>query len=109
VAINDLGAAQAHVDGRFDLLDFKATKVLAEVYAYGALKYAADNWRGIPVESHLNHAVHHVLMALHELRTGENPEPGEDHLGHALCRVHMAVAIREQGGPSKEAMKTRES
>ena len=43
-----------------------------------------SNWRKIPCEIHLNHAYFH-------LNAWQRGVVGEDHLGHALVRVMMAV------------------
>lgn len=66
---------------------FKITKVLKE----GADKYEANNWRLIPAESHLSHAVAHLLA----YATGDEQD---DHLPHAMCRLMMAYATEESEG-----------
>ena len=84
------GAKQSKVEERFDLLDGKAMFRLAYVIGYGATRYEPNNWRGIPLEDHLNHALMHLFAYL----AGDTQD---DHLGHALCRLHFAVAVEEQG------------
>lgn len=49
-----------------------------------------SNWRRIPCEVHLNHALFHV-------NAWQRGVVGEDHLGHALVRLMMAVET-EGGG-----------
>ena len=83
------GAKQSKVQERFDLLDGKAMFRLAGVIGYGAERYGPNNWRGIPLEDHINHALMHLFAYL----AGDTQD---DHLGHALCRLHMAVAVEEQ-------------
>ena len=82
------GARQSRVEARFDLLDGRAMFRLARVMGYGATRYEPNNWRGIPVYDHINHALVHIFAYL----AGDTQD---DHLGHALCRLHMAVAVEE--------------
>jgi len=56
------------------------------VFAHGASKYARGNWRLIPVEDHINHVLVHLMAHL----AGDEQD---DHLGHALCRMLMAVEL----------------
>lgn len=82
---------------RFDLFDYNAIRILAAIHAYGASFGLGDTWRSKTAEYHLNHALSHIFKALEHKRTGVNPDPdGDDNLAHALCRVFMAVAIRER-------------
>ena len=85
VVENELGGKQSKLDYAFHLTDPLANFALAEVFAIGAAKYAADNWRLIPVEEHLNHLLTHINAHM----AGDTQD---DHLGHALCRAHMALA-----------------
>jgi len=104
IAVNAFGAKGAHYEARYDLLDYPAITVLAEVLGHGAEKYAEQNWRGIPVHTHIDHAIRHLLACLHDMRTGATDLSDEDHLGHAMARVYMALAVREQGGMSQKEM-----
>jgi hypothetical protein len=78
--------------GRFDRLSTKALFRLAEVLGYGASKYAPNNWRAVPTAEHLNHALVHLFAFL-------GGDTQDDHLGHAFCRIHMALAVHYQGAP----------
>jgi len=82
---NEIGGRQGRVHYRLDLADPYATLVLGRVLAEGAQKHSPDNWRKIGWRTHVNHAIGHLYAALAS-------DLGEDHLGHALARVHMAVA-----------------
>ena len=62
----------------------KIGKVLKE----GAEKYAPNNWRLIPQEEHINHALIHIMA----LSMGDTQD---DHLDHALCRLMMALATNK--------------
>jgi len=81
------GAKQSKLAERCDLLPPEATLAVAAVFGYGAGKYGDTNWHGIPVRSHLNHALRHVFQFL----AGDDTE---DHLEHAACRMLMALQKR---------------
>lgn len=58
---------------------------IAKVLQYGADRYEPNNWRLIPQESHLNHALIHILAEI----MGDTQD---DHIDHALCRLMMAMS-----------------
>jgi hypothetical protein len=98
---NERGGMQSKLAVRYDLLDGRAMDRLAAVLAYGAKKYAPDNWRLIDVDAHLNHAMKHIMNYL-DLRACRVVQSADDELGHAFCRLFMAVAVDAQGGPSAD-------
>lgn len=69
----------------------KLTFMIGNRLKYGAVKYAPNNWRLIPEGQHLNHAMIHLVA----LAIGDDQD---DHLGAALCRLHMTIALREMNG-----------
>ena len=69
----------------------KALVRIAKVLQYGADRYEANNWRLISQESHINHALIHLVAHL----MGDKQD---DHLDHALCRLMMAYATEKSGG-----------
>lgn len=76
---------------RPELLPPRALLSVSEVLAYGARKYAPDNWRKVP-DAHTRYvgaALRHVLAHL----TGErlDPESGKPHLAHAVCSLLFAL------------------
>lgn len=78
------GALNPVISTRMDKLPWLALIRAAEAMKHG-MKYEAltpDNWRGVPPEEHLNHALRHI--ALHQ--AGDD---SEDHVGHALNRILM--------------------
>jgi Domain of unknown function (DUF5664) len=83
------GASQSKVQYHFDSIDPRTLLALARVHAEGDAKYGRDNWRGIHPTSHINHAIIHLVAHLAGDRS-------DDHLAHALCRVGMAHAVREE-------------
>lgn len=90
IATNEKGGQQSETPYRFDLIDGKAEFVLAGVLGYGATRYAVNNWRLISLQDHLKHALQHIFAYF----AGDRQD---DHLGHAYCRIHFAVAMREAG------------
>lgn len=60
---------------------------IAKVLEYGASKYKPNNWRLIPEEEHLNHA----LIHLYALEEGDTQD---DHIGHFLTRIMMVYATK---------------
>lgn len=60
---------------------------IAKVLQYGANKYKPNNWRLIPQEEHINHALTHIIAHL----AGDTQD---DHIDHALCRLMMAYSTK---------------
>ncbi len=87
VITNEAGAKQSAVPYRCDLLPARATLAVAAVLHEGAEKYGDDNWKGIPVQEHLNHALTHIFAFL----AGDIQDK---HLEHAACRLLMAVELK---------------
>ena len=61
---------------------------IAKVLQVGAERYAPNNWRLIPQEEHINHALIHIIAHL----AGDTQD---EHLDHALCRLMMAYATEK--------------
>jgi len=61
---------------------------IAKVLQEGATKYKANNWRLIPQEEHINHALIHYLAYL----MGDTQD---EHLAHCMCRLMMAFATEK--------------
>lgn len=64
---------------------------IAKILQYGADRYAPNNWRLIPQESHINHALVHIIAHL----AGDTQD---DHINHALCRLMMAKSTKTSEG-----------
>lgn len=64
---------------------------IAKVLKYGADRYEPNNWRLIPQEDHINHALIHIIAHL----MGDTQD---DHIDHALCRLMMAYATTPSEG-----------
>lgn len=91
---NEFGGQQSQLNFRFDLLDAKAMFALAGVLDYGVRErgYPANNWRRIPVNENLNHALMHIMAYM-------DGDVQDDHLVHAFVRMMFAVGVQLQGGP----------
>ena len=86
--VNAAGGAQSALHGAPHLIPAEALLRLNAVVAFGARKYAANNWRHIPYEEHISHALEHLFLLL-------DGDESDDHLGHALCRLAFAVATEQ--------------
>lgn len=64
---------------------------IAKVLQVGADKYEPNNWRLIPQEEHINHALIHIMAYLMK-------DTQDNHLDHALCRLMMAYATEVSDG-----------
>src|SRR5277367_3272886 len=77
----------------------QALSILARTLAAGRRTHRAGAWRSKPVQKHLQHARKHLDL----LASGAG---AEDHLGHAACRLLMALELRERGAQSRAATST---
>jgi hypothetical protein len=89
ITTNESGGKQSHLPYAFHLLDPKAMFALSAVMHEGAQKYTRDNWRKIPAEDHVNHALMHMFAWL----AGDKQDK---HLSHAFCRLMMAIAVEKE-------------
>lgn len=84
--VNDVGAKQSRLDVRFDLVPADALFAVAHVLDYGANKYGVDNWKGLSIESILNHMIAHAYAYL-------SGDFSDDHLEHCATRALMALQL----------------
>lgn len=84
IVTNAAGAKQSASPARLDLIPMRALLRVGAILQEGAAKYGETNWRGIPVNDHLNHALVHIAAFL----AGDTQD---DHVGHACCRLQMAL------------------
>lgn len=89
LALEERGEDEANLD-RVDL-HIKRLLTIAKVLKEGADKYEANNWRLIPSEQHLSHAITHYLAYL-------SGDCQDDHLAHFYCRLMMAYATELSPG-----------
>jgi len=81
---NELGGVQSDIKRDYTLVPATALATVARVMHNGVAKYGRYNWKNIPCDDHLNHAINHVYLHL----AGNTQE---DHLGHACARIMMAL------------------
>lgn len=93
---NAQGGSQSDTKYAFTELDPHAMFVLAEILYTGRAKYGKNNWRKIPVEDHINHALVHINAYI----AGDTQD---DHLGHAFCRMMFAVAMEKVKPTTRKA------
>jgi len=82
---------------RYDLLPREGLDAIAEVFAFGAEKYASHNWRkGYEWSKSYSALMRH--MTAHWSGETNDPESGLPHLAHAGCHVmFMLTWLSEQG------------
>lgn len=89
IVTNEFGGKQSKIGSQLSLIPPKAIIKVGEVMAKGAERYEKDNWRKIPIDSQLDHALEHIYKYL------ANDISDEDHLSHAATRLLMALELRE--------------
>jgi hypothetical protein len=93
---NDKGGRESATSFRFDLLDPPALMRLAHRMAVGVQKgYPPNNWKKVTQESHLNHALMHIMAHM-------GGDFQDRHLDAAFCRLMMAVGVESPESPSPE-------
>jgi len=80
---------QSALEGRYDLVPPEGIIAVAKVCAAGAKKYAKNNWRAIPYQEHVNHALCHLMALLAD-------DPQDNHLEHAATRLLFAIAVKDE-------------
>lgn len=87
---NEQGGSQSATPYAFHFLPPHAVFATAEVAKYGAEKYKETlqerNYKKIPVEEHINHAIQHLYAYL----AGDS---SDDHLSHAILRAMFAYEV----------------
>jgi hypothetical protein len=81
---NEKGGKQSFTKAMFSAVPPISLKLLAECLGFGARKYGVDNWKSIPIEDNICHALNH----LNEWRLGDRSEP---HLVNAMARISFAL------------------
>ncbi len=90
VTSNERGSGARYNDSktRFDLVPLTSLKDCADVFEYGAEKYASWNWaKGMPWSVPYGCLMRH-LEAWYR-GEGNDAESGLPHLGHAMCNLIM--------------------
>lgn len=84
VAKMPTGSVDPQTDTRMDKLPMLALLEAARALRHG-MKYERakpDNWRGVPAEAHLDHALRHIALY-------QSGDRSEQHVGHAISRLMM--------------------
>jgi len=71
----------------------EAITAIDEVLQIGSQKHPPGSWRKESVDHHAAKAMGHLKDFVYGIHTNSD---GEDTLAHALCRLAMAVSVREQ-------------
>lgn len=87
--VNEQGGKQSYVGVAFHLIPQDALRMVAEVLYVGAAKYGEWNWKLIPIDDHINHALAHINLFM----LGDRSEP---HLTNAACRILFALHMENQ-------------
>jgi hypothetical protein len=74
--------------GYLEMNDLQQLIRIAKVLQEGADRYAPNNWRLIPEEEHINHALIHIIAFI----AGDTQD---NHIDHAMCRLMMAMATKK--------------
>ena len=69
-----------------ELLPAEALLKVSKILAEGVPKYGRNNWKKIPSQIHLRHALTHIFALMAD-------DEQDDHLGHAACRLLMALEV----------------
>lgn len=80
---NEQGGKQSHVPHSPTCLPPRVLLDQSLILAKGKKKYGKDNWKQIPPDDHLDHALVHIFGYM----VGDIQD---NHLGHAICRLMMA-------------------
>lgn len=73
---------------RYDLIPTHLLKSTADVFAYGANKYAAWNWcKGMPYSAVIGCIKRHLAEI--EMGNDYDDESGKRHIGHLMCNLLM--------------------
>lgn len=82
---------------RWLLLPLVAVREVVRVLEFGAKKYGADNWQGLPnaEDRYLNACLRHIVA----YREGEvlDHESGLHHLAHAACCLLFVIYLDKRG------------
>lgn len=88
VIVTSGGGKHAASPYAFELVPAGALFEVARTLADGARKYGVDNWRHVPINDNLGHALQHVYGYL-------AGDISDDHLAHAACRILFALELAQ--------------
>jgi hypothetical protein len=88
---NAQGGKHSFTLARYDAVPPVVLRLLAQCNGFGLRKYGLHNWKKIPLEEHIGHAMNHLV----EWSAGDRSEP---HLVNALTRVAFALTLAVEAG-----------
>lgn len=94
--VNAQGGKQSFIEADFDCIPPVVLRLLAQCLGFGKRKYGFENWKKIPIEDNLSHAMNHI----NEWRAGDRSEP---HLVNAIARLSFALwhAVNNKQQPER--------
>lgn len=93
------GGALRYNSGKppLSMIDPIILELTAQVLAFGAKKYARNNWKkGLEISSTMDSLLRHAMA----FASGEDndPESGVSHLGHIVCNAMFIAYYQKHGG-----------
>lgn len=88
---NEQGGKQSFLLADFQCIPPVVLRLLAQCLGFGKLKYGFENWKRIPQDDNLSHAMNHI----NEYRMGDRSEP---HLVNAMARLTFALTQAVEKG-----------
>lgn len=89
------GGKHSFTLANFDCIPPECLRLLAQCLGFGAAKYGKENWKKIPIEDNLAHAMNHI----NEWRRGDRTEP---HLVNAMARITFSLWLAVDSGEQED-------
>lgn len=86
------GAKRGAVREAYHLIPPLGLQAVAEAMAKGEERYGADNWKGLPEEEMVNHAIRHLVLWL----AGDRSEPHAAHAAANCLMLHELEVLNEK-------------
>lgn len=94
VIVNDKGGKQSDIKYDYTLIPGDAMEHIAQSLTHGCNKYGRDNWRLIPRQEHVSHALRHTLLwCVHRK---------DEDLRNAATRLLFALSTNDNDGKPKD-------
>lgn len=90
IETNENGGKQSYIGTCYRCIPSDSIERAAKTLEYGRQKYGKDNWKLIPSDEHIEHALRHIYKAL------EGGSIDEDDLAHATVRLMFAMHVEKQ-------------
>lgn len=86
------GAKRGAVREAYHLIPPLGLQAVAEAMATGGARYGTGNWRGLPKEVMVNHAIRHLVLWL----AGDRSEPHASHAAANCLMLHELEVMSEK-------------